>query len=263
MTLRTNENFKNLLRQIEAYGPSAAERSIDRPEYKKFIASFPLASLPTISLEQYCIGKGDGESFSWWLERGLESTLGRYSPGTSKGHLLYFMPDGVVYKNRRLADLSDRKALQYTMTVQSTIANADPKGDIRWLDNDAEIYKRAGVKPLVTVSRGRKLRLVSAYHPEDILPITSVIHIRHFLTALGCQESDLPPKSRPISCILKLMEYYQEAKKQFPKLSPLRFVTALYDDAVGIAPSDDADSEEDGDEASPTPASGSSGSQPT
>ena len=247
MSLTKNENFEKLIDQIKQYGATASARSTDSQEYKAFITSFPLQSLPTMSLEQYCIGKGDGKSFSWWLERGLESTLGRYSPGTSRGHLLYFMPDGSVYKNRRLAALSDVEALKYTLLIQSTIASAEPKEDIRWLDSDAEIYKRAGVKPMVTVSRGRKLRLVSAYHPEDILPITSSIHIGHFLAALGCPDTDIPAKSKPVARILKLMEYYQEAKNQIPNLSPLRFVNALYDEAVGIAPTDEAEDEVESD----------------
>lgn len=246
MPLTTNDNFKKLLSQIGSYGETSKKKSIETPEYKEFIASFPLDSLPTLSLNQYCVGKGD-KSFCWWLERGLESTLGRYSPGTSKGHLIYFMPDGSVYKNKKLSELSDKQALRYTLAIQAVIASADPRSDIRWLENDAEIYKRAKVKPLGTVSPGRKLRLVSAYHPEEILPITSITHIGHFLAAIGCQEADIPSKSKPISHMLKLMEYYQEARKQFPDLSPLRFVNALYDEAVGIAPTDEEEEDAEAD----------------
>ncbi|AXK40187.1 hypothetical protein DWG20_12455 [Crenobacter cavernae] len=60
------------------------------------------------------MGKGDGASFCWWLERGLQPLLGRYMPGTSRGHILYFKKDGTVYKNRELKDLSDAQALDYT-----------------------------------------------------------------------------------------------------------------------------------------------------
>ncbi|WP_181880911.1 hypothetical protein [Crenobacter cavernae] len=44
----------------------------------------------------------------------MQPLLGRYMPGTSRGHILYFKKDGTVYKNRELKDLSDAQALDYT-----------------------------------------------------------------------------------------------------------------------------------------------------
>lgn len=162
-TAFTNEHFPRLLAQLKSMGDRAHFDSEQSELYLQFIEQFPLDSLPNLTLEQYCVGKGDGNSFCWWIERGLQPVLARYMPGTSKGHLIYFLGNGSVYKNKRLADLSDEEALRYTLKVQHCVAAADPDGDLSWIDDDQEIYRRAGVDARVTMSNGRKLRLVTCY----------------------------------------------------------------------------------------------------
>ena len=95
-TLQTNANFQQVLDEILLLGDDATRNSTDDPRYQQFIARFPAERLPQLSLAEYCVGKGDGESFCWWLERGLQPLMGRYMPGTSRGHILYYQKDGAV-----------------------------------------------------------------------------------------------------------------------------------------------------------------------
>ncbi|WP_277207058.1 hypothetical protein [Vibrio misgurnus] len=170
----------------------------------------------------------------------MQPVLARYMPGTSKGHLLYFLANGSVYKNKQLADLSDEKALEYTLKVQHCIAAANPDEDMSWVDDDDQIYQRAGVEPRVTVSNGRKLRLLTCYQPTRLLPISSPNHLGHFLNVLGWPQDDIPSESQPIARMQRLMCYYHLARESLPELTPYGFMLGLYAKELDLAPSKDA-----------------------
>ncbi len=244
ITLQTNSNFQKVLAELNQLGDEAARNSIDDPLYQQFIQRYPANRLTQLTLQEYCVGKGDGESFCWWLERGLQPLLGRYMPGTSRGHILYFQKDGSVYKHRLLKELSDAEALAYTLRIQAAIAQADMNANLDWIDDDQLLYQRVGVEPRVTVGHGRKLRLLSCYHPEDTLPISSSSHLGHFLEVLGCPESDIPPMRQPTARMLLLREYLRLAQKTIQGLSPVEFMRVLYKPELGLAPADDGEDEE-------------------
>lgn len=259
-TAFTNEHFPRLLAQLKTMGDRAHFDSEQSELYLQFIEQFPLDSLPNLTLEQYCVGKGDGNSFCWWIERGLQPVLARYMPGTSRGHLLYFQKDGAVYKHQRLAELGDEGALRYTLKVQHCVAAADPDGDLSWIDNDEALYKQAGVEPRVTMGHGRKLRLVTCYHPKRMLPISSCEHLGHFLAVLGWPKEDIPAKHQPMARMQRLMRYYDLARESLPELTPYGFMLGLYDESLGLAPpkadKDDSGSDDEDDtmsEANDTP----------
>jgi len=244
---QTNANFQPLLDELALLGDEATRNPADDLLYLQFIARFPADRLPQLSLAEYCVGKGDGESFCWWLERGLQPLLGRYMPGTSRGHLLYFQKDGTVYKHRHLKSLSDEEALRYTLRIQACIAQADLSEDPCWIDSDAQLYARADVEPRVTVGDGRKLRLLSCYHPDEALPISSSPHLGHFLKVLGCPADELPPKRQPVARMLLLRRYFELARQPIPGLTPLGFMKALYSERLGLAPIKEDDAADDAD----------------
>lgn len=245
--LQTNANFQQVLDELALLGDEATRNPIDDPLYKEFIERFPADSLPKLSLAEYCVGKGDGESFCRWLERGLQPLMGRYMPGTSRGHILYFQKDGTVYKHRKLKSLSDEEALRYTLRIQACIAQADLSQDPRWIDSDAQLYERANVAPRVTVGDGRKLRLLACYHPNETLPFSSSPHLGHFLVVLGCPSADIPPKSQPVARMLLLRRFFELARQSFPGLTPMGFMKALYSERLGLAPVKDGDTADDAD----------------
>lgn len=241
MTLATNANFDRLVEELKNRGSAAAQKASEFAEYQTFIGLFPQTRIKDLSLEEYALGKSKNTSFCWWLERGLVPVLGRYAPGTSRGHLLYYKQDGSLYKNSHLIDLSDEEALGYTLAVQSAIAAADPQGDLSWVDDDNQIYARAGVVARVTVGNGRKLRLLSAYHPDEVLPISSSEHLAHFLTMLGYPTSEVPAADCPVARMLKLLAYFTAAKERLPDLSTKAFMNALYSDSLGLRPAKEVD----------------------
>lgn len=236
MNIETNAAFDRLVAELKRMGADACQSPTRETKYQDFIRRFPANALTRLTMDTYCVGRGDGDSFCWWLERGLEPILGRYSPGTSRGHLLYFAKDQSVYKNGSLKDLSDQEALAYTLQVHAVIAGADPSQDLRWVDDDVQIYARAGVVPRVTMGEGRKLRLLSAYHPDAVLPISSSDHVAHFLRALGCPAEKVPPADAPVARMLLLRDYCDRARQECPGITVHGFVKALYAQALGLAP---------------------------
>lgn len=252
----TPSNFDRLIEKLRAMGPEAQARVTDTEEYRAFAREFPLNDLPKLTVEEYCLGTGRERSFSWWVERGLEPVMGRYMPGTARGHIVYWDSQrGALYKNRALADLRDAEAVAYTAKVQYAIATC-PDAELASLDDDGFIYRRAGVEPRVTVGKGRKLRLLACYRPEDMVLIASADHVIHFLRVLGLPESEIPEKKKAVAGMLALREFYLRAKEAIPGLTTRGFMRGLYDQDLNIAPpprKEDWDSDNENDDA-PAPA---------
>lgn len=237
MPIEQDPTFTKLIAVLQRMGSEATVRASDSDAYKAFLAAYPLHSLPSLSLDQYCVGKGGNDSFCWWIERGLEDVLGRYSPGSARGHLIYYQrEDGALYKHRLLSRFSDEDALRYTLKIQAAIATADPAQGLEWVDDDAEIYRRAGVEALITVGEGRKLRLLACYHPEEVILIASSDHLGQFLAILGYPKADIPSIHQPVARMLRLREFFEKARELVPSLSTRGFMKALYSDELGIAP---------------------------
>lgn len=206
----------------------------DQVLYDEFIAQYPVVSLAELTLDDYCLGRGSKDrNFCWWLERGLQPVLGRYSPGSARGHLIYLLKDSVsYYKHKQLKDLSDEQAMQYVAKIHHTIASASPE-DFLWLDNEDEIYQRADVEPRVVMGPGRILRVLNMYHPASMPIISSSDHLKHFLEKLG--ETNVPPK--PMERLALYLQHYQSVKDQFDsKLTTRGFAVALYSEEIGVQP---------------------------
>ena len=205
---------------------------------EEFLSKFPKSKITELTQEQYCLGQGSiTDNYCRWIERELEPIFGRYMPGTARGHLLYLQKDGTLYKHQSLRDLSDDDALSYVLKIHQVIIDADVNADITWIDQDNEVYDRAGVEPRCVMGAGRRARLVSIYNPDIILPISSTVHIKHFLKALGLSESEIPPYKNVIQRLLMLTDVYQAIKKEHNlDLTPHQFMSVLYSNKLGIKP---------------------------
>ncbi|MFI8554395.1 AAA family ATPase [Psychrobacter sp. NPDC077938] len=215
-----------------------------RPEgveelYEEFLSKFPKNKITELTQEQYCLGHGSiTDNYCRWIERGLQPIFGRYMPGTAKGHLLYLKKDGTLYKHQSLSDLSDDDALSYVLKIHQIIIDADVNADITWIDQDNEVYDRAGVEPKCVMGAGRRARLISIYNPDTILPISSTDHIEHFLKAFDVPESRIPPYNQVIRRLLMLTDIYQTIKKEHDlDITPHEFMSVLYSEQLGIKPS--------------------------
>ena len=228
-----NESLIEKIGELVAGNDTYHRTTGDQASYNEFIDQFPVSSLAGMSLDDYCLGHGcKDRNFSWWLERGLQPAMGRYSPGTSKGHLIYKLKDGTYYKHRKLADLSDEEAMTHVAKVHHTIAST-PTDDFLWLDNEVEIFRRADVEPRVVMGPGRVLRVLNMYHPTEMPMISSSDHLRHFLDKLG--ETEIP--SNTMERLALYLQHYKSIKEQFDnKLTTRGFAVALYSEEIGIQP---------------------------
>ena len=58
---------------------------------EEFINKFPIESLKNISIDDYAVGRGDNNSFCYWIEFGLKrKILDNFSVGGAKSYLLYY-----------------------------------------------------------------------------------------------------------------------------------------------------------------------------
>lgn len=233
-----SEAFGRVVSTLGGMTPTTRGEKVElQPHYQQFISSYPSNSISSLTLDQYCLGGTRKDSFCWWIERGLQPLLGRYMPGTARGHLLYRQEDGSVYKHRHLSDLPDEEALAYTLAIQQVVVNAARSDDVAWLDDDAQLYEKSGVsEKRVTIAKGRKLRLLSAYNPDAFVPVYSTDHLLHFLKLFGVPEKECPPRSQAVALSQKLYGFYREAQKGFPELTPKAFMNALYAPSSALNP---------------------------
>jgi 5-methylcytosine-specific restriction protein B len=91
---------------------------------------FPVDNLGDMDLASYAIGGGDQENFSWWLERGLEQ-CGRYSVGSSRGHIIYRQKSGQYYLPKNLSDFAPdvamHKVAQWHAELVKSAAESTPE----------------------------------------------------------------------------------------------------------------------------------------
>lgn len=213
-------------------------RSGDDFAVNRFHGMFPMGSLSSMSLEQYCLGHGcKQESFSWWLERGLQKSLGSYSPGTSRGHLIYRQKDGNYFIHRYFREFGPEKAIEIVRKTIYAIASCSTLEEARIVDDQDTLAKRAGLdKKHVVSGQARILRILTMYHPEWMLPINSIDHLKHFLTELSVGEDfKLPDKS--IDLVIGLSARLDEIRTATGlDITPWGFSKLLYDHDFGIVP---------------------------
>jgi len=218
---------------------SYQKRSGDDSTLNRFYELFPLESIASMTLEQYCLGAGSRkENFSWWLEGGLQKAIGSYSPGNAKGHLIYLKKDGDYYMHRYFSELGPEKAMEIVRKSLYAIASCSTIEEARVVDDDQALAKRAGLEDKKYVVNGdaRTLRILSMYHPDWMLPINSIDHLKHFLKKLsGEPDQKLPEKS--IELVIKLLTFFSQVK-QVSKvaISPYGFSKLLYSEELGIVP---------------------------
>jgi 5-methylcytosine-specific restriction protein B len=242
MAYTPNENLTKLRDYLLSGANDTYEDAVDSPLYHEFLAAFPASGLKKLTMDQYCLGTRNNDSFSWWIERGLFPVLGRYSPGTSKGHLLYYQDEHKkLYKHRYLLELSNQEALQAVLNVVSVLANAKLPQDQTWLDDDKEIMQRAGLDLPYFGGVSRKIRILACYHPDQLLLINSTKHIDYFLKIFGFSDQEMPAKNKPVARLLLLDQVYQYLKQELPDLTRRTLMYALYEPEAGLWPPEDGE----------------------
>ena len=233
--------YQKLLELLQNRNMSGKDISKD-PIYKSFLEKFPSDQIENLSLNDYCMGDGKNSSFCWWIERGLEPLLGGYGIGSSNAHMIFKDKESGGYKkNRIFSQISDDDTLKIVTAYQGVIATADMNDDISWIDDNDEIYQRVLEKLPKNnqikwnIVNGMKLRLLSCYYPDKILPINSSENIRILLSALG--ENDIPSKDKPIALTKCLFHWFEKTKNDIDEslvITPKDFIDALLSEEFGV-----------------------------
>ena len=144
---------------------------------KLILMRFPLEAWPDMPLEDYALGQENSENtFCRWMEF-KSPHLGSMQGGSARKLIIYKHKDkpgwyhNSAYKNEQEAWLAVRGA--FIKAFQ--LARA---GDFNSID---ELEAFRGGPAL-------RLKTLHLYFPEDILPVYSLIHIKHFLQLLGQTE---------------------------------------------------------------------------
>lgn len=213
---------RELLAAVSVARTDAADNAAADAALAEFQKRFPADRLAGISLQDYAIGGGDQDNFCWWLERGL-ADVGRYSPGSSRGHIIYRQKNGTYYLPLELALSTPEQAM-------TDVAN--------WHAKLVELGggsnpQAADAEPLARTKRSRTLKLLQSYWPDRFIPINSMEHLAKLLSGFGVGPEHLP--AGPVARNRLLFRLFEEVAA--PRgLTPLDFARILYDrfDPKGI-----------------------------
>ena len=234
MTTNTTTSFEQRLDAfLASFQPTpavlAARQKADE-QREEFLRRFPLDSIPNLTLEQYCIGKGDRENFCWWVERGTK-LYNSYFPGSSAAYGLWY--SAKPGKNQKWYG-NDGPGYGKTSQIQAYLKeHADA--------TEADALREVILKPLhaFLVSRGRDktpairhlmigngfiLKLLNLYFPEDYIVINSGKWITRILSEIGEGASiDVFEGNR------RILQFFNRKKEQFADsdFSQYDFVTFL------------------------------------
>lgn len=141
----------------------------------KFQKIFPKESLANLSLNNYPIGTGEGNSFCWWIERGLQP-LGYYFPGSSRSYQLYYdKAQDKFSKHGKLKNLDDEEAMSQIATAIDKLVN----------ERNFELANS------LFGSKGFLIKILSSYYPDEYFPINSEVEIDNLLDILQIPTTQL------------------------------------------------------------------------
>ena len=167
---------------IAEYDPDAHEASIVKAgeQREEFLGLFSKEGWPAMTLDRYALGQADHpDNFCRWMEF-VTTELGSMKGGSARKHLIYFQAAaGEWWFDRKLYG-SVEEAWQAVHQGFLTALELAETG--RWAEIEQIAALRSG-PALVN-------KMLSAYFPDEILPINSQSHLRHFLRELGDGQAD-------------------------------------------------------------------------
>lgn len=185
--------------------------SNDNQLIKDFQDRFPIGNLKKMTLDDYCIGRGDGskDSFCYWIERKLKP-LGYYSPRSSESYLLYWSKSDEEYKVHGYLKEQNAK---------------EPESLMKKLAED--IYNLVTTKDTKTYSKqfgdSFILKVLNSYYPNEYFPINSRTHLKNVISLfdIDCNSEDSFERNKAV------LSFYKE-KCGEKNISPFEFMHILY-----------------------------------
>jgi 5-methylcytosine-specific restriction protein B len=155
---------------------AAADAERERSEVLKL---FPLSAWPSMPLERFALGQGNPrETFCWWMEYGTLK-MGSILGGGAQKHLI-FKRKGTLGWYHDEAYQDERDAWEH---VRAAFVRAFELAQQGQWDAIDEIEALEGGAAL-------RVKTLHTYFPDDVIPVFSTTHIRHFLRMLSRPEGD-------------------------------------------------------------------------
>jgi hypothetical protein len=169
---------------VDAFDPAAHADEITKAseELDQLLTRFPRAEWPEMPLDAYALGQKDHpHSYCWWMEFGAIQ-LGSIKGGNAKKHLIYFQADASRwwYDDKLYGSVQEAWEAVRAAFVQAIELAQDDQFEAV----DSVIALKSG-PALVT-------KTLHVYCPDQVLPVYSHAHLRHFLKKLGEPRVDEP-----------------------------------------------------------------------
>lgn len=200
---------------VKDFDPTDENVKTEREQKQKLLSTFqekfPIEKLPKLSLDDYCIGTGDNDSFCWWIERGLK-TLGYYFPGSARSYLIFWRKEIDDYSKhgKFLKDIQDNDEAMKKLAslIYSTIKN-------KTYDKSSEFLGESFI-----------LKLLNSYYPNEFFPINSEKYIDHSLKLFSFNPDGLNVFEKN----KKLNDLFIAKKKEYKSdVTPFEFMRFLAD----------------------------------
>ena len=216
---------EELIVRLKSHQISAEERaSYDKGigERNQFLMRFPVESLDRLTLDSYCIGKGDRLNFCWWLEFGT-ANCSRISCGQCDHYCVYYEKSTQSYRlNKALKKFKENNPDRDESSIAQELVFEPLSSFVKTKGSDCRIAKYLGEALL--------LKILILYYHDEFAEINSV----KWLTKI-CEAFGLPSEGSFIekNQIVKAFIDQQVSRIQGNNLPP-QAVIAIIVDMLGL-----------------------------
>lgn len=165
------QETRTLAEAIASYDrKSVAEKLVlAEQQRQEVLRKFPMAVWPSLAVERYALGTDETRgTFCWLMEYGTPA-VGRIGMRGARDHLIFRQQDGNWYFDPRFQTVEAAWAEIRTNFVEA-FARA---GRGQWSDIDALYGPSAS-----------RCKVLHCHFPDELLPISSATHLRHFISHL-------------------------------------------------------------------------------
>ena len=160
---------------IDSWDPAAGGRLQEAESLRQqFVAQFPIGVWPDLPVESYALGQQvEGGTVCWWMEFKTRA-IASMSGGSAYKHLIFFRSKDQTWQYpKEYGSLEEA----WTAVRQGFVEALALAGEARFDEID-DIKALQGASALRT-------KLLYVYFPDQLLPVTSKVHMDHFLGQLG------------------------------------------------------------------------------
>ncbi|MEI0748313.1 McrB family protein, partial [Brachyspira pulli] len=144
---------------------------------EEFINKFPIESLENISIDDYAVGRGNNNSFCYWIEFGLKrKLLGGFFAGGAKTYLLYYDK-----KTGNLVNETDKTDDELIKEIGKELYNMATIEDYDFKDSVLDFNKRNDYMAI---------KIYNTYHPYTYFPMLSREYMLDICSIFNIEKND-------------------------------------------------------------------------